>query len=200
MKHAVLAAAFCGLSAAPAAADIVPLRDLSNYFNGLQVIEASFSQINADGTISDGELFMHRPGRARFDYDGDDLLVIAGGGQVAIFDGRSNTRPEQYPLRETPLALILDANVNLDRSDMIVSHSFDGTATRVVAVDPDRPEIGSLELFFTSDPVALRQWVITDSSGSQTTVVLDAFEERSRLASRLFNIPLEIRARTPDED
>ena len=200
MRRLFLSALFAGVLSAPALADIVPLSDLSRYLNELRTAQATFTQINADGTVSTGDLYMHRPGRARFDYDGDDLLVIAGGSQVAIFDGRSNTRPEQYPLRETPLTLILDREVDLDRSDMVRSHSFDGTATRVVAVDPDRPDIGSLELVFTADPVELRQWVITDNGGSQTTVVLGGMEEGMRLPSRLFNIPLEIQARGDDDD
>ena len=182
--------------AAPAAADPVPLSTLSRYLEGIGTAEGTFTQINADGTISTGEIFIHRPGRIRFDYDSDDLLVMAGGGQVAIFDGRANSRPEQYPLRETPLNLILGRNVDLARSGMVIGHDFDGTATRVLAQDPDRPEAGTIELVFTDDPVELRQWVITDSTGAQTTLVLGGLEEDVNLPSRLFNITLEIQART----
>ena len=180
----------------PAAADPVPLSALSRYLDGIGTAEGTFTQINADGTISTGEIFIHRPGRIRFDYDSDDLLVMAGGGQVAIFDGRANSRPEQYPLRETPLNLILGRNVDLARSGMVIGHDFDGTATRVLAQDPDRPEAGTIELVFTGDPVELRQWVITDSTGAQTTLVLGGLEEDVNLPSRLFNITLEIQART----
>jgi hypothetical protein len=91
--------------------------------------------------------------------------VIAGGGQLAIFDGRGNTTAEQYPLSQTPLSIILGQGVDLSRSDMVVGHEFDGTATRVVAQDPDRPEIGTLTMVFTGDPVELRQWVVTDQGG-----------------------------------
>jgi outer membrane lipoprotein-sorting protein len=182
-------------AAMPALADPVPLSELSRYLNGLGTVESSFTQINADGSVSTGEIFMHRPGRVRFEYASDDLLVIAGGRQVAIFDGRSNTRPEQYPLGETPLNLILSDSVNLAASGMVVRHTEDGTTTRVVAQDPDRPDIGTIELVFTPDPVELRQWVITDNTGAQTTVVLGALERDGRLPPRLFNIQLEIRAR-----
>jgi outer membrane lipoprotein-sorting protein len=196
MKRLALSLALSVLLAAPALADRVPLSQLSRYLNGSGTAEGDFTQINADGSISTGSIYIHRPGRMRFEYDGEDLLVIAGGGQVAIFDGRSNSRPEQYPLRETPLNLIVERNVDLARSGMVVGHEFDGTATRVLAQDPDRPEIGTIELVFTGDPVELRQWVITDSTGARTTVVLGGLEEGATLSSRLFNIPLEIRSRT----
>lgn len=195
MTRLALTLALSLCATAPALADIVPLSDLSRYLNGIRTAEGTFTQINADGTISTGDIYMHRPGRVRFDYDGNDLLVIAGGQQVAIFDGRSNTRPETYPLAETPLNLILARDVDLDRSGMVIGHRYDGTATRVLAQDPDRPEIGTIELVFTADPVELRQWVITDSSGGETTVVLGTLAEDVTLPARLFNITAEIAAR-----
>ena len=199
MKRIVLPLALMIGFAAPAMADRVPLSQLSRYLDGIATAEGTFTQINSDGTISTGDVYIHRPGRIRFEYDGDDLLVMAGGGQVAIFDGRSNSRGEQYPLSETPLNLILSRNVDLARSDMVIGHEFDGTATRVLAQDPDRPEIGTIELVFTGDPVELRQWVITDSTGAHTTVVLGNLQEGVAISSRLFSIPLEIRSRNPDD-
>ncbi len=176
-------------------AQAIPLGDLSAYLNSLVTAQSPFTQINSDGTVSTGTVYIHRPGRVRFDYDGDDLLVMAGGSQVAIFDGRASGPPEQYPLNETPLRIILQRNVNLGQSGMVSEHSFDGTSTRVVARDPDRPNIGSITLVFTPDPIELRQWIITDEGGSQTTVILGALEQGGRIPARYFNIPQEISAR-----
>lgn len=195
MKRIVLALTLSLAAAAPALADVVPLSALSRYLNDMRTAQGTFTQINSDGTISTGEIYLNRPGRVRFEYAGNDLLVIAGGQQVAIFDGRSNTRPEQYPLSETPLNLILARNVDLARSGMVIGHRFDGTATRVLAQDPGRPEIGTIELVFTGDPVELRQWVITDGTGAETTVVLGNLVEGGRMSARLFNITQEIAAR-----
>lgn len=195
MKHAITALFLALAPAFPALAEPVPLSDLSDYLNRLDTAQGGFTQVNDDGSVSTGAIYLHRPGRVRFEYADDELLVIAGGRQVAIFDGRSNTRPEQYPLAETPLNLILDRNVDLARSGMVIGHSFDGTATRVLAQDPDRPEIGTIELVFTPDPIELRQWVITDGGGAQTTMILGGLDTGGRLSARLFSIPQEIRDR-----
>lgn len=196
MKQIILAAAITAATALPALAERIPLSDLSSYLNGIRLAQAEFTQISDDGAIATGTLYMHRPGRMRFEYDGDEqLLVIAGGGQVAIFDGRANTPPEQYPLRRTPLNLILARNVDLGRSGMIIAHVDDGTSTRVVAQDPDDPEIGQIEMVFTGDPVELRQWIITDANGYETTVILGEMEEGGSVPSRFFNIPAEMRSR-----
>jgi outer membrane lipoprotein-sorting protein len=180
----------------PALAEAIPLSRISTYLDGIDTAESTFTQINADGSVATGSVHIQRPGRARFDYDDDELLVMAGGGQLAIFDGRGNTTAEQYPLRQTPLWLILEADVDLERSGMIVRHEFDGTATRVVAQDPDRPEIGTLTLVFTADPIHLRQWVVTDQAGTETTIVLGALEQGQQLSQALFSIPMEINRRS----
>lgn len=188
-------AAFTLAGTSAAFANAIPLADLSAYLNAMQTAESPFTQINSDGTVSTGTVYIHRPGRVRFDYDGDDLLVMAGGSQVAIFDGRASGPPEQYPLSETPLRIILERNVNLSQSGMVTDHTFDGTATRVVARDPQRPNVGSIALVFTPNPIELRQWVITDEGGAQTTVILGALRQGGRIPAGYFSIPQEINAR-----
>ncbi len=180
----------------PAWAETIPLATISNYLNGLTTVEADFTQINGDGSISTGKIYIKRPGRVRFEYAPPDRsLVIAGGQQVAIFDAKSNQPPEQYPLKRTPLNLILAENIDLDRASMVIGHDSDGTSTRVRAQDPEHPEYGSIDLVFTDNPVELRQWVITDDLGTQTTVVLGELKKGGNLGARLFDISAESTAR-----
>jgi len=179
---------------APAQAALISLNALSGYLNALQTAVADFTQINDDGTISTGKIYIRRPGRCRFEYNPPEkTLVMVGGGQVAIFDAKSNSiEPEQYPLSRTPLSIILEQNVDLARRNMVVGHREDGPKTIVVAQDPENPDYGSIELVFTANPVELRQWIITDGSGSRTTVILGALTKGGNLSSTLFNIPYEV--------
>jgi outer membrane lipoprotein-sorting protein len=180
----------------PALADKIPLSTLSDYLNSLTTVESAFTQINSDGSISTGRIFIKRPGRVRFEYDPPDRsLVIAGGQQVAIFDAKSNQPPEQYPLKRTPLNLILAERIDLARASMVVGHTADGTSTRVRAQDPEHPEYGSIELVFTENPVELRQWVITDDLGAETTVILGELQKGGQMGARLFDITAETAAR-----
>ncbi len=182
--------------AVPAAAEKISLKELSRYLNSLTTAEAEFTQINSDGTISTGKLYIQRPGRARFEYNPPDKnLVLAGGGQVAIFDAKSNQPPEQYPLARTPLSIILAGNVDLGRAKMVVGHKVDGNTTRVRAQDPENPEYGSIEMVFTAGPTELRQWVIRDDSGAETTVILGEMKKGAKLAASLFDITVATRQR-----
>ncbi len=198
MKNIALSLAASLALAVPAAADPVPLSGINAYLNSFATAESSFTQINADGTVSTGALYLERPGRARFEYEDEELLVMAGGGRLAIFDGRSNNSADQYPLADTPLSIILERRVDLAASGMVVAQDYDGTSTRIVVQDPERPEIGTLELVFTDDPVELRQWVVTDQSGQQTTIVLGALRTGVDVPAILFSIPQELDRRRGD--
>ncbi len=173
----------------------IPLAEISRYLNALATAEADFTQVNGDGTISTGRLYIRRPGRVRFEYSPpDNTLVLAGAGTVAVFDAKSNQPPEQYPLARTPLNLILAQNVDLGRARMVVGHAeVDGT-TRVRAQDPDHPEYGSIEMVFTANPVELRQWIIR-SDGSETTVILGEMKKGGSMSANLFDIAAEAERR-----
>ncbi len=177
------------------AEDKIPLSEISGFLNDLETAKGNFTQINPDGTISTGTLFIKRPGRMRFEYDPPDpALVLAGGGTVAIFDRKSNEPPQQFPLKQTPLSVILAREVDLSQEDMITDHRADDRSTTITAQDPERPDIGYIELVFTPDPIELRQWVITDESGGQTTVILRDMERGIPLKASLFSVRAEILA------
>jgi outer membrane lipoprotein-sorting protein len=184
-----------GLASASAAAPL-PLATLSAYLNSLTTVEAPFTQINPDGTLSTGIVRIARPGRIRFEYDPPDrTLVISDGQQVAVFDAKSNQPPQQYPLRRTPLHLILAPRVDLGTARMVIGHREDGSTTRVTAQDPDNPGLGTIEMVFSADPVELRQWVVTDDAGGQTTLILGEIARGVTLGPSLFSIEDELRAR-----
>ncbi len=171
-------------------AEKLPLNAISSYLNGLKTAQGTFTQINDDGSASTGNIWIKRPGKMRFEYNApDEGLVIAAANAVYIIDKKSNQGPETYPLRRTPLSLILARNIDLSKANMVVGHSFDGTATVVTAQDPENPEYGNIQMKFTSNPVELRQWVVNDSGGGSTTVILGELTKGGAIANRLFNVP-----------
>ncbi|MEP2530266.1 outer membrane lipoprotein carrier protein LolA [Shimia sp.] len=189
MKRVFLVPALVLATAIPAMADKLSLNEISAYLNDMSMVQSDFTQISEDGSVQTGKLYIKRPGKMRFEYNPPEkAVVLASNNTVAIFDGRSNLPPETYPLRRTPLSIILARNVNLGRANMVVGHEYDGTATVVTAQDPEHPEHGYIQLKFTGDPVELRQWVINNGSGSQTTIVLGATDKDVTLKNSFFSI------------
>jgi outer membrane lipoprotein-sorting protein len=195
MKHLFLALA---LSVGPldAYAEPLPLTDLSAYIESIVGAESSFTQINADGSKTTGRVIIRRPNRMRFEYAPPDrTLVLASAGQVAIFDPKSNQPPEQYPLKRTPLNLILARNVDLTRAKMVVAHAEEDGMTTVTAQDPENPDYGTITLYFTDGPIDLRQWVVTDGGGARTRVILDGLAFGGNYGASLFSIENETKDR-----
>lgn len=199
VKKTAVVSALVMAMAVPSFAGKIPLDKISSYLNAMKTAKGAFTQINSDGTISTGTIYIRRPGRARFQYNPPEKsVVIAGGSQIAIFDGKSNQPPEQYPLKRTPLYLILKKNVDLKTAKMVVAHTADENSTTVVAQDPKHPDYGQIRLMFTDNPVELRQWVIMDGSGNETTVILGALEKGIKLHAKLFDAVLEAHNRGLD--
>lgn len=189
LKRLILAPALAALMALPAQAEKLSLSAISTYINGLKTAEADFRQINADGSTSTGRVMIERPGRMRFEYAPPErTLVLASAGQMAIFDGKSNTSAEQYPLSKTPLNLILAPKVDLTKAKMVVGHAEDGGLTVVTAQDPGHPELGTIRMAFSANPVTLRQWTVTDEAGGQTTVILGALKTGQSYPMDTFSI------------
>ena len=136
----------------PALSEKSSLVELSNYFNRLDTFQASFRQFSDDGSVAKGILFIKKPGRLRIDYDKPaDLLILASGGQLAIFDPKGDPEPTSFPLRITPFALILAKQLNLVGSSNILSHEYNQGETSLSLFDPEHPERGHIELIFSGN-------------------------------------------------
>lgn len=181
--------------ALPAQAEKISLSEISRYLNELRTVQGEFTQINADGTVSTGTVYIHRPGRVRFEYEGDQTLMLASAGKVAIFDRKSNQGAQEYPLSQTPLSIILAANVNLGQANMVTAHTEQGEATIVTAQDPKHPEYGNIQMVFTGGPTELRQWVVTDDTGEKTTVILGDMTTGVSIPASKFSITVEAQRR-----
>jgi len=184
----ITAIALCLLPSV-ASAEKLSLQQISDYLNRLTTAKGSFIQYNPDSTRSKGLFMIKRPGRMRFEYaKPNPALVVAGEGQVAVFDKKSSAGPQSFPLILTPLHIILKKHVDLNASGMILAHIEDGPLTKITAQDPKHPKYGKVQLAFSANPIELRQWTTTDRSGQKTTVILGELDKTVQLRDSLFDI------------
>ena len=176
-------------SSHPSLAERISLNKISDYINGLTTLQADFEQINSDGSIDRGKLYIRRPGRMRLEYTApNNALVIAGAGSVAIFDDKSKNGPTLFPLKKTPLSLLLKKNVDLYKNEMIIEHTANNENTFIVAKDPKRKSQGSIKMVFSNSPVSLQGWTITNQSNQKTKIILDKLDKKTKIPLYLFNI------------
>ena len=133
------------------------------YLQALGEAKGRFTQTDARGAVTTGELFLKRPGKARFAYDPPSgLLVVSDGGRVIVQDKRLNTFTA-YPLGATPLSLFLAKTIRLDKGVEVtrVARAADGFT--ITARDGHRQTAGQIALTFTNAPFALVGWAVTDA-------------------------------------
>merc|ERR1712065_83080 len=170
------------LSAGSALAQAASLEAIGAYLNTLKSAQADFVQFNQDGSKQTGTLFLKRPGKARFQYDGENApLVLISGGQVAVFDPLSNEPPFRFPLSTTPLDTILGRDVDLVNSNLNTNRMDSGEFTVLNVQDPTFAQYGYVSLVFDNEPLKLRQWVVVDAAGTQTAIALSDIENGVRL-------------------
>ena len=74
---------------------------------------------------------MKRPGRLRFEYQiPSEVLVLVSAGQMAIFDPKGDGEPTSFTTSGTPLSLILQDRIDLQKSALITDHRYAGSEHR----------------------------------------------------------------------
>lgn len=156
------------------------------YLQGLGEAKGRFTQTDARGAVTTGELFLKRPGKARFAYDPPaGLLVVSDGGRVIVSDSRLNTFTA-YPLGATPLSLFLAKTIRLDKGVQVtrVSRAADGFS--ITARDGKRETAGQITLTFRDNPMSLMAWTVADAQGHTTQIRITGLQPTSGLDPALF--------------
>ncbi len=159
------------------------------YLDGFNELKGRFVQTDSRGAVSTGELYLKRPGLARFAYDPpSSLLVVSDGRNVSITDPRLKTN-DRYPLGVTPLALVLGQHLRLDRGVLISRVTQLGDGFAITARDARHPAQGRIILTFRAHPLRLSEWVMTDAEGQTTQIRLTSLTPTSGLEPSLFVPP-----------
>lgn len=165
---------------------------VSAYLSNLTDLQGNFLQVGPDGSLAEGQFYLRRPGRLRFEYTPPEkMLVVADGTWVAVKDGFSAT--QRYPIGATPLGLLLEDHVDLATEVKIMSVERQPGALRIKLADTTGNAPGDLTLVFDEPSLQLRQWIVTDAQGLQTTVALRNIQTGVRAANALFVIKGEQR-------
>lgn len=170
------------------AAQAALIKDISKALEGVETAKGRFTQYNSDFTQSSGDFYLRRPGRVRFEYDAPSpVLIIADGTTVAIEDSDLETQ-DRLPLRATPLAFILERNLNIEDKARIVMVQRTENVIAVTLEDKSGDVPGELSMIFGAENYDLLQWQTVDANGAATLVELSAIETGAKLNARLFRI------------
>ena len=162
---------------------------VSQYLSGLQTLVGDFVQVGPDGQRTEGQFFIQKPGKVRFEYNPPSPVdVVADGHSVVVRDRKLDTQ-QLFSLSQTPLRFLLSDRIDLLRDTNLVSVSADDTFVTVV-IEETQTLIGTsrLMLMVGAKDFQLRQWTVTDPQGFDTTVAVYNLDTTKKLDPNLFKI------------
>ncbi len=187
------AALVLAVSAVPGVASAQPaagtsgqsLAAVSAHLKAMKTMTADFAQTGQNGRTLTGKLTLQRPGKIRFQYQpGVPLLVVSDGRALSMIDYQV-AQVSRWPIRSTPLGVLLDPDRDPSRFARIIPVADPGRLI-VEAKDPKHPEYGETTLAFRKDAagpagLVLQGWTVLDAQNNRTTV---------QLTNQRFNVPV----------
>ena len=189
IRPSMLVASLCVAISAPAAAQTADLATVQRHLQGITTMTADFTQADRNGKVLTGTLTWKQPGNIRFQYEkGVPLLIVAEGGALTFVD-YSVRQVQRWPIRNSPLGVLLDPSRDLSQFARVVPG--DDRLLSVEARDPKHPEYGRITMVFARDPAApagltLQGWVALDSQNNRTTVRLSNQRYGAPVAANAF--------------
>jgi len=162
------------------------LDKVSAYLNSIHTLKGSFVQIDPNGQVEQGDFFIEKPGRMRFEYKPPaPTLIVSDGNTVAVKNSKLNT-VDRYPLTDTPLDIILSNDIDLRHNSYVTGVGEQEGDLVVRARSNNNKSQGDIAIYFSRPGLELRQWTIKDAQGLSTTVSLRDVEFGTPLPGTLF--------------
>jgi outer membrane lipoprotein-sorting protein len=162
---------------------------ISTYLSNVRQLHGNFVQVAPDGSKSEGEFTLQKPGKIRFDYNPPSPIeLIADGSSVVVRDRKLATQ-DLYPLSQTPLRFLLADRIDLMHDTNLVGVYADDVFVTVVI--EERQILGGTHrvmLMFGAQDYQLRQWTVTDPQGYDTTVAVYNLDAKFTPDPNMFRI------------
>ncbi len=195
-RRTLLLAPFLALLPAPAARAQAPtvltpqdradIARVENYLNGIHTLHSRFRQIAPNGGTSEGQAWLERPGRLRFEYDPPSPFLLVGGHGLLVFHDSRLQQTSNIPLGSTPLGLLLQDNIRLSGDITVAGLTRAPGQLQLRLLRTKSPADGTLTLVFADAPLALRQWSVVDAQRQETRITLYDIELGGIFNQKLF--------------
>jgi len=162
---------------------------VNNYLSNMQVLSGKFVQVAPDGRRTQGDFYISKPGRVRFEYDDPSPIELIADGQSVVVRDRRLATQDVYPLSQTPLRFLLADHVDLMKDTSLVAVYADDVFITVV-VEEKNGVVGTsrLMIMFSAKDMQLKQWTVTDPQGYDTTVAVYNLDTSRRPDPAMFKI------------
>ena len=162
---------------------------ISTYLSSVKTMVGDFVQVGPDGTKSQGQFYILKPGRVRFEYNPPNPIDITADGRQVSVRNRNLDTQDLFPLSQTPLRFLLSERIDLRRETNIVGVYADDIFATVI-IEEKQPLIGTsrLMMMFDAKTLQLKQWTVTDAQGFDTTVAVSNLDPNTKPDPAIYTI------------
>ncbi len=161
------------------------IQQAETYLRNLKTMKADFIQKAYNGSRLSGTFYLNRPGKLRFEYNEVDDFIVADGLFIYFYDAEMKEQTNA-PIGQTLADFLLREDLSL-RDDVTVQHiAHEGGQIEMSIAETGDLGAGSIKLFFTEKPYALKKWQVTDAAGLTTEITLRNIQRDLDLPSNLF--------------
>jgi len=161
---------------------------INGYLSNIQTLVGDFVQVGPDGARTEGQFFIQKPGKVRFEYKPPSRVDVIADGQSVVVRDRKLATQDLYPLSQTPLRYLLSDRIDLGRDTNLVSVAVDDVFVTLVIEEKQFVGTNRLVLMFGAKDLQLRQWTVTDPQGYDTTVAVYNLDTKKKPDPDLFKI------------
>ena len=159
---------------------------IKKFFENLNTLEANFIQVSPSGNVSNGKVYLDLPGKLRIDYENPKNLLITSKGFWIVIQDKEAKTTNNIPLKNSPFALLLENTSFLNNPNIKTEYIIEAGIISLKLKTQNKDNQESLVLEFSENPFSLKKWVIQDSLGENTTVLIQNAKYNNKLSHLLF--------------
>ena len=163
------------------------LAAIERYLNSIKTLRSVFIQSATNGQVSQGQIYLSRPGRLRIDYKPPVQLQIFGDTTWLTFIDSELKEVNQLPVNASPAALLLSNELRLSTDVGVEKIKRRDEELRVYLYQKKQPDAGRLILALATKPFRLMGWSVVDAQGITTTVTLIGPKFNMPINNRIFD-------------
>jgi len=168
------------------------LKEIEDYLNRIQTLQANFVQRNPNGETTTGRMFLDRHGstsfgKLRLEYAPPAKIRIVADGEILRYEDREKGEVNDYSIDSTPASFLLRRQIDFTKGDLTAQKlaTKDGKVYLDLVRSGDEGAVLTL-IFVTSPFLRLQGWVVLDGQGNKTHVTLSNVEIGMNLDDKLF--------------
>ena len=159
---------------------------IENFFKNLKTLEANFIQVSSSGDVSNGKIYLDLPGKMRIDYENPNNILITCQGFWIVIQDRVSKTTNNVPLKSSPFSIFLQDKSILNNENFKTKYGVNSGVISLEIKSQEKDKLEGIVLEFSENPFNLKKWIILDTFGESTTVLIQDAKYNNELSHLLF--------------